>query len=72
VQLNSPNHGCEACRGHEWRTGLTRELLGKGELGDYNVKCLVCGVNWKVSLFPVGIEQEIHVAFNPIATEPLN
>lgn len=72
VVLNAPTHGCEVCRGHEWRTGLTRELLGERKIGDSRVRCLPCGVDWMVSLFPVGVNQEIHVSFNPIPNEPTN
>lgn len=72
VALNAPLHGCETCRGGDWRTKLTRKLLGEMMIGDSTVLCTVCGARWKVSVFTVGPREEVHISFNPIANEPSN
>jgi hypothetical protein len=73
VMLNAgTDHGCDVCRGTQWRTKLTRHLLSKKMLGDSKTLCTACGKKWMVSLFAAGANQEIHVAFNPIPNEPSN
>jgi hypothetical protein len=72
VRLEAPPHGCVECCSSEWRTGVTKELLTNLRLGDSEVLCRICGAWWKVSVFPVGPNEELHVSFNPIANEPLN
>lgn len=72
VALEAAPHGCERCRGQEWRTQLMKELLTNVMIGDSKVLCTVCGGKWLVSVFAVGPREEIHISFKPITNEPSN